>query len=199
MFDKTDSIGLYVYPVNSGETDILIKASIKKHFSFNDDTFVQIARTPKGKPYVIAGERIFVSVTHSGEYCIIAVSTENVGVDLQIHDCLKNLTGVDVEKQLSKLSCRFFHQYEQSYISKCTKEHFFDVLCAKESYVKYTGEGIDDNFNVFSVVSPGIEKLSNMWCSNGVCFEKVNFLDNYTLCVCSEEKREIKLLKFLHL
>ena len=110
MFDKNKSIGLYVYPVNSEETDILIKASIKKHFSFNDDTFVQIARTPKGKPYVIAGERIFVSVTHSGEYCIIAVSTENVGVDLQIHDCLKNQAVSDVEKQLSKLSRRFFHQ-----------------------------------------------------------------------------------------
>lgn len=199
MFDKTNSIGLYVYPVNSEETDKLIKVSIKKHFSLDDDTFVQIARTPKGKPYVISGERICVSVTHSGEYCIIAVSTKNVGVDLQIHDCLKNQAGSDVEKQLSKLSCRFFHQYEQAYISKCTKTHFFDVLCAKESYVKYTGEGIDDNFSVFSVVPHGIEKLSNTWCSNGVYFEKVNFSDNYTLCVCSEEKREISLLKFLHI
>ncbi|MBQ6905964.1 MAG: 4'-phosphopantetheinyl transferase superfamily protein [Clostridia bacterium] len=183
---------LFVYLKNDTPTDELITSSVKSYLG--NDVSVTIKRQPKGKPYVSAPIGVYVSVTHSGDYCLIALSDREIGVDLQIHERLRGETDVDSAERYLKLSKRFFHPKEHSYVEKNVKPNFFEVWCAKESYVKFTGEGIDDNFWTYSIIPDNITKLPKAWEKKNVYFEMVDFKKGYTLCLCSEKPTKIKMI-----
>ena len=192
MSDLTNDVYLYVYSAKSEETDLLIEKSVKSYLGTNVTS--EIKRTKKGKPYIFNIPNINVSVSHSGKYCICAVSQMNVGVDLQKHERLKNESVEEAAMRFMKLSDRFFHHTESDYVKAAPFERFFDVWCAKESYVKYTGSGIDDSFGTYSVI-PGNYNGSNSWECISVCFEKIDFEDEYTLVVCAENRPNVRIIR----
>lgn len=119
-----------------------------------------------------AGVPIEFSATHSGGYFACAFSDRPVGLDLQEHrPC--SCAGV---------ARRFFHPAEYNYVLRAGEEGFFAVWCAKESYVKYTGDGITDRFGAFSVVRQG--RLSPRVESAFLRF--LPFAPGYTFCLCTE-------------
>ena len=74
----------------------------------------------------------------------------------------------------------------------CSVTHSGDywVWTAKESFVKFSGEGISGNFGRFSVAGPqGI--LSRV---NGLQLRFVPFRCDYTLCVCAKEISSVQLV-----
>ena len=131
----------------------------------------KIQKTQKGKPYFPADLKLHCSVTHSGEYWLGAFSSQPVGIDLQIHQPCKK----------EALSRRFFHVDENAFLAKNDYSEFYSVWTGKESFVKFTGEGICGTFSQFRVASP--EGLLSS--ANGVQFRWVPFRRGYTLCVCA--------------
>jgi phosphopantetheine--protein transferase-like protein len=171
--------------------------------SLCDDTMLQICRTSLGKPYLPHLSGIFVSASHSGEYLLCAVSDTKIGVDIQRHERIKNETEDETNARLQKLSKRFFHPKEAEFITKQPWDRFFKVWTAKESYVKYTGEGITDNFMNFSILPNDCRILSEendakefvRWSASDVCFHQIDFDQQYTVCVCTKELVNIHICR----
>ena len=84
----------------------------------------EILYKEKGKPYFANGP--FFNISHSGKYVLMAVSTAEIGVDIEE---VKN-------KDMSSL-VRIFNEAE----AKMIKEHsdFYYLWCAKESLIKCMG------------------------------------------------------------
>ena len=105
----------------------------------------RIVERDGGKPYFPDHPGILFSVSHSGDYWVCAIAPEEVGLDLQE----ENQT-----KRAEKLAKRFFHPHEQAYLKSVDYRDFTRIWAAKESYLKYTGEGIAGGISHFSVVDP---------------------------------------------
>ena len=60
---------------------------------------------------------------------------------------------------------------------------------AKESYVKFTGEGITDDFSSFSVVDG-----KGRFGVGGTVLRHLPFLENYALCLCTAEEAETEIV-----
>lgn len=135
------------------------------------DARLRVSRE-NGRPFFPSAPGIFCSATHSGGIWLCAVSTAPVGVDLQRHE----------NRDILKIAERFFHPDEAAWLS-CRPERFFDVWCAKESYVKYTGDGMLPGLDGFSVVcGDGVAAAVH-----GAALRPVRFMAGYSLCVCGGE------------
>ncbi len=122
----------------------------------------------RGKPYFDC-DSIYVSISHSHERCIAAISDSQIGADIEFNFA-------DTEK-LVRLSERYFTKEEAEYVKAQPCERFYEVWCAKESYIKYTGEGFSCPMSSFSVLGGELH------------FSHFN-LDGYTVCVCSNQKAD---------
>ena len=116
------------------------------------DDVLRYAET--GKPYVGVGSGMYVSISHSHGLCAAAVSDSEIGVDIEYIDPSRSV------ERLKRLAERFFSQDELAYIKAeadagdaVLPERFFEVWCAKESYVKYTGAGLSGlgGFSIFGL------------------------------------------------
>ncbi len=90
----------------------------------------EIKITRDGKPYVENCPYHF-NLSHSGDWLLLAVGDAPVGADIE-----------KITKIRPKTMERYFSQSEQERVKKNGTKAFFEIWCQKESYVKYTGEGI---------------------------------------------------------
>ncbi len=141
----------------------------------------EIICTPLGKPFFPAAPEVHCSVSHSGEWWMCAVSDRPVGLDLQIHRSYL---------PPEKLSGRFFHPQEDQFLSRHEYRPFFDLWCAKESFVKFAGCGFSRDPSSFSVVSA--EGLFP--AAEGCVFRLLPFREGYSLCICAESLDEIRFI-----
>jgi len=103
-----------------------------------------IIRRPNEKPYLTDGSVQF-SVTHSGGIWMVCLSPFPVGLDLQVHKT----------KYSPSVAKRYFHPTELALLESAKADGsdtalFFDLWCARESYAKYTGDGVaalDKNYS----------------------------------------------------
>jgi len=130
------------------------------------------------KPCFVPDIGLFFSVSHSGSTWICAVSEQEVGIDIQKE------TGHNRER----IAKRVFHPQEYAYLLENEFDDFFSVWTAKESYVKFTGQGIGKNFSTFSVVSNG--HISEH--VNGVPIRFMPVSD-YTMCLCAADVTRIHI------
>ncbi len=173
--DKIDDIYLYtcaMSDVESSQQKIIACAETYAKTLCIDLPETLVIRRKDGKPYFENAARILFSVSHSGTIWACAFGSMPIGLDIQQHGSC-NMHGV---------SNRFFHPDEQAYLLANDYQGFFDVWVAKESYVKYTGRGIDDDFASFSVIRDGMlaKRMED------ACFLHVHTLPNYSLCICSK-------------
>jgi phosphopantetheine--protein transferase-like protein len=93
-----------------------------------------IIREKNGKPRFATLPYHF-SITHSRDLCAVALSSENVGLDLEF---------VDASHNVEALSKRFFSADEYSKLtqSKNSTEDFFALWTKKEALAKLSGEGL---------------------------------------------------------
>lgn len=140
----------------------------------------RIDRTPKGKPYFANAPQVHLSVSHSGVYWICAFSLNPLGIDIQIHRTCEE----------SAIAQRFFHPCEVDYLKGKDQTAFFELWTAKESFVKYTGDGIDGAFPHFCVV--GGDRIDGAACD--VDFTFIDIDPRYTTCVCRPKNGRIHLI-----
>ncbi|MBQ8509131.1 MAG: 4'-phosphopantetheinyl transferase superfamily protein [Clostridia bacterium] len=125
------------------------------------------ARTDRGKPYVTGMDGIFFSIAHSHGLCLAVVSDREIGADIE-----QNRPGGD---RLNRLAARFFTPDEAAYVREDIEPRFYEIWTAKESFIKYTGEGLARPLPSFSVLE---SELQFTHFRTG----------EHTICVCSDEK-----------
>ena len=139
-----------------------------------------IAKGARGKPYFPDLPGLHFSLAHSGVYGACAVHGAPVGLDLQIHN----------ESAREAIARRFFHPEEYAYLKAHDFTPFFGVWAAKESYVKYTGEGIAGALTAFAVADEHGLK-ANM---GDVMLYHCAPRENYSLCLCAREIPGVRLI-----
>ncbi len=118
-----------------------------------------------GKPY-FEGVPIYVSISHSKGMCLVAISDGEIGADIE-------LKGGEAE-HLTRLAQRYFTKAEAEYVCTSPCDRFYEIWCAKESYIKFTGEGFSRTLSSFSVLDSDMR------------FSHFNF-SGYHIAVCSRE------------
>lgn len=149
-----------------------------------------------GKPFLYNKPRFFFNVSHSANWVVCAISTKEVGVDIE------KLKPIDM-----KIAKRFFDKREYHYIMSAADfatqvECFYDIWTLKESYVKYIGKGLHIPLNSFCVYKEeqDYKLLSNrLGNRQDICFSKFDFNNNYKLSVCSGKIRHNKIINQIKL
>ena len=135
-----------------------------------------------GKPYFREYPDIHFSISHSEDYVLVAMSEGNIGADVQL-----------IKERRVDIASRFFHHNEIQYLN-CTdneREGFFRIWTLKEAYIKYTGRGMSEGLNTFSVVDDnneitgeiitGRDGIRHLSCIGGT------LEDGYIYSIVSEE------------
>lgn len=175
MGERETDIVIWASPfdASSGASHHLLRQAAARYTGRNAEDW-PLAFGEKGKPYFPTEPQVQFSITHSGEYWMCAFSQREVGLDLQVHQLC----------QKEKLSRRFFHPTEDAFLRRKNYEDFFDLWSAKESYLKFTGQGITDELESFSVVAgerfPSVE---DAW------LHLLPWKDGYSMCLCAREVR----------
>ena len=116
----------------------------------------------EGKPYVKDCSYHF-NLSHSGDYLLLAVGDTPVGADIE-----------KITKIRPKTVEKYFSQSEQERVKKNGSKDFFEIWTKKESYVKYTGEGMK-----------GFSHLSEY--PKEIAFFTKKY-DNYQITVCTKKE-----------
>lgn len=130
--------------------------------------------TNKGKPYFAAEADQTppdFSVSNSGELIVYAFSDRPIGVDIE---------KIRSQPRYLAISDRFFHPLEKQWLSDKDEKDFFTLWTAKEAYVKFTGSGIDKNFNSFSVI-PNLFTAAPL---GGAFLHRFDAGQDYAACLC---------------
>ncbi len=159
-------IKLYLAAAN-GRDEHTVGASLARFALY--DTYASHAplkKDARGKPY-FDGASVHVSISHSKGMCLAAVSDSEIGVDIEL------IKDGDAE-HLTRLAERYFTKAEADCVSAAPTERFYEIWCAKESYIKYTGEGFSRPLSSFSVLD------------GKMCFSHFEY-HGYHVAVCSTE------------
>ena len=128
-----------------------------------------------GKPYSDNTDKHF-SISHSGNFTVLAVSDTSIGVDIQ-H------TG----RKLGNSIYRVLSKEENEYLKNKNTKEFFKFWSLKESFSKALGLGIHISFSETSVM-PFIKSEPIIYKEN--CYYG-NFVEmnDYYLSVCSKNRQ----------
>lgn len=171
----TSDFGIFLFLADDGQNGDERLRRAARVYTGEDDMPLKKEKAPGGKPFFPDMPQLHFSISHSGAYWACAMGGAEVGLDLQQHK----------QSDYSKLARRFFHPEEFAYLKDKSflPEEFFGIWCAKESYIKYTGQGLPQGLGSFSVIS-GPENVQ---------FKHVPFLTGYSLCICAEAVGEVAI------
>ena len=130
------------------------------------------------KPFLEKYKNIFFNISHSSSEIAVALSKNNVGVDIEriIYD-------------YNSITDSVFSHEEKNYIYECDSEKRATKLWTfKESYLKYKGTGLTDDIKKyqFAYQDDVFEKYG--------CLFKNFSTEKYYVSVCSETDMKIKYI-----
>lgn len=134
-----------------------------------------------GKPYLPHAPQLCFNLSHSGGYWLCAISDAPVGVDVQQHRPCKR----------AALARRFYSQTEVNWLQSRDEAAFFDLWSAKESYLKYTGQGLAGLKEAVVVSADGcfpVRPDAKLQC--------LPLFPGYSVCVCTATAANIQLKNF---
>lgn len=122
----------------------LLKQLIEQNTNFIYDN-TSIKYNENGKPMI---ENISYNISHSNEYCAVAVSNNQIGIDIE------KIRTIDL-----KIMDIFCTESEKKYIINSDNPYksFFEIYCLKEAYFKMLGTNLknlkDIEFSFGSTIS----------------------------------------------
>ncbi|MDO5861007.1 4'-phosphopantetheinyl transferase superfamily protein [Methanobrevibacter sp.] len=106
-----------------------------------------------GKAYISNHENIHFNLSHSGKIVLCAISDREVGADVEI---------IDPEIDLNIARHYFYNsEYENIMNAENRQEEFFKYWVLKESYMKYTGLGMNLKLDSFEIIIEDKISLKN--------------------------------------
>ena len=180
---KAEAIGFFRSRALSAASSLLLQQALEREGI--DLSQLSWEVNPYGKPYFPQLNNFHFSVSHSGDWAVCGVGRAPLGVDVEkiqkkSRDCLA-------------LARRFFHPREYALLEKSQDPEgdFFRLWTLKESYVKFTGEGMHRPFRSFSFSlgpSPYLEEDPNL------CLVEWDCLPGYRLALCSDRREPVELV-----
>lgn len=138
----------------------------------------RILRGPHGKPYVQADIPVFFNLSHSGDYVVCAIGDEEVGIDIERRG-----------KVRMGVARRFFHPEEVGALEAAPLERrtelFFDYWAVKESYLKYTGEGLAASLSACKVSFAGTITIEKGHSLQPVAVRECPIDKTYSCFICT--------------
>lgn len=172
LFPQDVTIFRHPYTECCHQSHTLLRQTASLYSGLPETKLGPLETTRWGKPFFSNYPDLHFSISHSGDWWLCGFSSRPLGLDLQIHR---------THTAPAKLSHRFFHPLEDAFLKKNNYIQFFDLWCAKESWVKYTGHGFYDTPESFSVVSYD----GHFPCVDGAELRLVPFAPDYSLCLCA--------------
>ena len=174
--------------------EILLEKALYESFGTHKELDIKIGS--HGKPSLINDPEIHYNLSHSGNYVVCALASDEVGVDLQ------------KMKQLNlKLAKRYFAEEEVKWLFDLPAEKqqrgFFDLWAIKESYMKFTGKGFALPMKSFSVrIGEGFPDHSEVALFKdkekiAVFFKKYGGPEGYVLWCCSSSSNFEEVLEWM--
>lgn len=202
-YEKMQRYHFEVDKIRSLFAEILLRYGLKIHFGMEGDV-IQFETNEYGKPRLKGCEGIHFNVSHSGDWVICAISSEQVGVDVE-----------QVKEKNLDIAERFYA--EEEYQTLLQYEHpselFYRYWTLKESYVKAEGKGMSIPFTSFAfriedTVSDRKSETSSdtnshkiydkisLTVNNEICkkyqFQVYNIAEDFQVATCSSEEIEGK-------
>jgi len=139
---------------------------------------IEFKYSSKKKPFVNGVE---FNVSHSGDCVILAISSHQVGIDIEL---------IDPDYDYEELLTPNFHSQEIAYIrnNKNKVTGFYTLWTRKEAILKASGEGLTDELDKLSCLNAKIER-------NGFTYKLTSFkvIENYIACLATNtDENQIK-------
>jgi 4'-phosphopantetheinyl transferase len=143
---------------------LLKKALEQENISYDEAVFIC---GKNGKPY-LQDSAVFFSLSHAGEWAACAICDCEIGIDVE------RLSRFDGQEQrMGRIAERILTPQElKLWQSARSGEALVRLWTQKESYIKYTGEGLACDLS-------GIDTLQ------GLFFQHIEMLRGYDISVCS--------------
>jgi len=125
--------------------DLLTKKYLSKIYGIPKEK-IEIKKGEHGKPYVLNLPAHF-SVSHSGNYVVVAISDRPIGVDLEIVD---DFSAILAKKLFNEDELKYISEIGSSKKKALMQQRFYEIWTAKEAYLKYLGYGISHGINSLS-------------------------------------------------
>ena len=118
-------------PSEKGEQ--LLRRGLRELYSIDLEQ-EERAKTQNGKPYLVNHSEVQYNISHSGKYVVCAFAQVSVGIDIQE----KRIVNVE------RIGRKIFpiEEYREFLKSEEKQETFFRQWVMRESYLKWTGEGL---------------------------------------------------------
>lgn len=166
---KKCEVRIYAYPWN-GDKEIpsheLLRRAVGRYLGREIEDCTVCRKEEHDKPYIEELPDVHFSISHSGGYWVCAFCDAEVGLDLQEVRTAR-------EEQVAR---RFFHPAEIAWLEEHGFGEFSRLWAHKESYVKYTGTGLREGLDYFSVVDGELE----------VCQQEIPFREGFHMVVTTE-------------
>lgn len=153
----------------------ILKKMLETYFNASSEDFFKIYFHEKGKPHLI--NNLFCSLSHSGEYVVVAIAKQEIGIDIEKHRSISN-----------EVLEKYFTENEMSILGKQVNTSFFNGWVIKEAASKYLGDGMSAISKI---------KIQNQ---TDILFEKeelyytlFNPIDGYSLCLVSKNVVETSI------
>ena len=152
---------------------------LKNYLLQHRKTLNDVKTAPDGKPYV---EGLHFSLSHSGTYAALAVSEEEIGVDIE-----------EIRPYPKKVMKRRFSIGEQAEVIQSIDpdEMFMRIWTAKEAYLKMTGSGIRTSLVEIDTSVDGC--VIDHGQSVPVCMH-VKRVEEMVLAVCTRHEQKLKII-----
>jgi 4'-phosphopantetheinyl transferase len=173
----------------------LLRLLLSNNLNCNPETIL-FKKNNHGKPF-IKNSSVFFNVSHSGDYCVIALSRRSeIGIDIEVNNTTINKLAIIK---------RFFSIQEQDWIFSQEKERlselFYRTWTAKEAVCKAIGVGLWSANNMFSVIASSNKfyvdvntKLTEFNCKK-YAVSKLDLAEEYWCSVSVQESySNIKLI-----
>lgn len=136
-----------------------------------------------GKPYLENNEEFYFSISHSGAYVICGISTEEVGVDIEL------IKPIDIEPFAKVFTETEYQEIVDS--GNNSLNQFYTYWTLKESYIKYKGKGLSIPMDSFSLVKEK-QKYTLKENTDGLHFSTFKFGGNYIISVTCKTMLQAK-------
>lgn len=172
---KTDSYRFKKDRCLSLGAELLLQYGLK---AAGCDGLKDIRYGDSGKPF-FEDNKLFFNLSHSEEYAVCAISSCEVGCDIEI-----------ISDRGLKIAKRFFFKEEYEDITSCAtpeerSEKFFRYWTLKESFMKVTGLGLSlplDSFKISLNPEISVEQTVD---GREYCFKEFGNIPGYRCAVCT--------------